>query len=578
MQVAQIAGGRWAISARGFPQRSANKMLVLQDGRSLYTPLFGGVYWESQDLSLDDIERIEVIRGPGGTLWGANAVAGVVNIITRSAAETQSGQVDLVAGDEQVRTHFRYGMPAGSRGHLRVFAQGTAADTQATPDGDEAFDGWDQWAAGFRADWETAAGDALTLTGSATDGTFDGLGRRISLAPPFTQETPFSQTLATQHLLGTWIREGEGGRQDRWQFFLDRIDRVAFEISEDRFTADVEFQQMRRLGQRHSLVWGGGARVTTDSLGESAVIRIPDLKRDDYLYSAFIQDEIQLSEETRLIAGAKWEHNDYTGVEFQPSLRVTRRAGRGSLWASASRAIQLPARLVSETEIDVAAFPDPGGSGAVNVISVIGNPHLKAQNLHAYETGLRRCSGRGFCFDLAAFYYEMRDVTSTRTLAPEVVPGVPVRVTLPFLLENGREIEAHGVEVSANWSPVESVRVRGWYAYLDLGTPPVNPLLAPRDAFHAEHHAHLRIQVDPSPRWSIDLLGYYVGRRPYVPQPVESFTRVDANVRYRLQDSVTLSLGVQNALDDRHLEYTGEAFIVSSEIERSALARVIWAF
>src|SRR5438552_11121534 len=333
LEVARTSASSYAISARGFNNTIANKLLVLIDGRTVYTPLFSGVFWDAQDVMLEDVERIEVISGPGATLWGANAVNGVINVITRRAAETQGTLLAAGAGNLERGAAARQGGKLGEDGAFRVYGKVSDRDRTLRADGTSAHDSWDSGQAGFRADWGTAAG-AFTLQGDAYRGTIDQASGDIRISGG--------------NVLGRWARQLSGGDRVQVQAYFDNTEReIPGTFTERLNILDVEFQHALRVGSQHSVIWGGGYRRADDHVSNTAAIAFLPADRNLRWGNLFVQDEIALhGDQLRLTLGTKAQSNPYTGTEFLPSARIAWKPDASRLvWSALSRAVRAPARL-----------------------------------------------------------------------------------------------------------------------------------------------------------------------------------------------------------------------------------------
>jgi len=387
--VAHIDANKWAISARGLNEQFADKMLVLIDGRTVYTPLFSGVYWDVQDTLLEDIDRIEVIRGPGATLWGANAVNGVINIITKQAKDTQ-GSLLTSGGGNQERGFgaVRYGGKLGDRGHYRFFAKYFNRDAFARSSGDNAVDGWNILREGFRTDWKVTDQDSLTIQGDFYNGS---AGVEVpgvaSLSPPTTGSLDDRTHLVGGNLLGRWHRAFSDRSDTTLQMYYDRADRRDILLGEVRHTIDLDFGHHLAVGNRHDILWGLGYRFTGDQTTGSLTFSFNPSSRSDNLYSTFAQDEINLvPARLRLTLGTKLEHNNYSGLEIQPNIRLLWTPHpHHAIWAAVSRAVETPSREEANARINKAAFVR--ADGTTRLVSEFGNPGLPAEAVLANEFG-----------------------------------------------------------------------------------------------------------------------------------------------------------------------------------------------
>lgn len=548
LQVARVDSHSWAVTARGFNGTLADKLEVLMDGRSLYTPLFSGVFWYTQDTLMRDIERIEVIRGPGAALWGANAVNGVVNIVTHAAQDTLGGVATLGGGGSyRGFGEARYGAELGSKGFYRVYGKSQWHEEQLDEKGRGSGDDWVHRQAGFRSDVKLSEQVSITFQGDLYRG---------NLSVPGEASTEYHR--GENLVLRINQRLAEGASTD-WQLIYDRSafnNRLNF--AEKRRLLDLELKHHRQLSDRQTLVIGGGARLSRDAIGDEnpALTDFQPRKRRDESYDLFIQDQIDfLEKRLRLTLGAKLERNDYSGEEVQPSLRASYKlADRQTVWGALSRAVRIPNRL------------DHDVSFSEGVLQ--GDRHFHSEELLAGELGYRRQLNDGLSVDIAAFYNDYRELRglSDDLSDPEV---------LPVRIDNVGKARSHGVEVTAQWRARANVSLLTSYRYFDLDAATIpgsrDRSVADADANDPSHQFKTRIDWDINDRLSLFVAARWVGGLN--DQNVAPYSAVDLNVIWRASEEVELSLRVANLDDSQHREFGG-----SVEVRRSVEAQLSWLF
>jgi len=587
LQVGRIDSNKWAITSRGFNSRFANKLLVLIDGRSVYTPLFAGVYWETQNTPMDDIDRIEVIRGPGGTLWGANAVNGVINIITRSASQTKGGLVSAVVGDEQNDLSVRYGGEFANGADYRVYGQFFTRDEGYASGG--AHDDWELGQGGFRADWERNGSDTFTLQGDYYDGT---AGQQVTTAgnPPPTLITDTDDVdLDGGNILFRWQHVLNNGSDFALQVYYDHVGRDGEVLYEDRDTYDVDFQHHFAWRSNHDVVWGLGYRRISDDTDNNPNFALDPDSRDVDLFSAFLQDEVALIEdELFLTLGSKFEHNDFTDWEIQPSLRLAWTPDdRQTVWGAVSRAVRTPARGEHDVNLRVApptppplptpaqcsgGLPDPRCAPLL----VLGDDDFDSEELIAYELGYRIKATDTLSVDTAFFYNDYDDL---RTFDAEVFP--PPVVGFPF--GNNMDGESYGAEVTAQWQVMSNWRLQGSYTYLnvslDLKNDSMDSQSESAEDADPSHKATLWSTYDLGSKWELGSGLRYVSSIDAPGSGADSYVELDLRVGWLPTSNLELSLVGRNLLDDQHPEFQPDFILTQpTEVERSVYANAKWRF
>lgn len=586
VNVAQIDASSWAVSIRGFNDRYANKVLVLIDGRSVYSPDFGGVEWDQQDVPLEDIERIEVIRGPGGTVWGANAVNGVISITTKSAKASQGALLTAAGGSQDAANGVaQYGANLGTDGAFRIFGKYSGVGANEFPNGGDAGDAWHLMHGGFRTDWALSPQDALTVQGdlleTAGSETITTLFSNDLQSGERIVGSPVSVTSAD--VLGRWTHTFSNGSDVAVQSYYQRDDRALWGIRDILDTFDLDVQQHIRWGARHDIVWGGGFRLTNDHSTSGYAITLLPTHPLDHLSNLFLQDEMALSHTLSLTVGSKLEHNSYTGFEYEPSAQlVWSVTDRESVWISAARAIRQPARLDTSINVDYATEPLAGGGFAL--LRIVGDPHPEAEKLRNIETGYRAQLNERFSFDATAFLSFYSDLRTQEPGVPYINPD-PAAPYLVIPLQQGSlgSGRSYGGEVFGNWQVTRRWRLSPGYSLLYIRTA-VNSASpeavlettansAPRNQFQ------IRSLWDLSRHFEFDSSLASVGDLPnsgngFTPR----YTRLDTRAGWRLGEWTELSLVGQNLLTPRHVEFPYVYPVSPVEIERSVFGRIAWRF
>lgn len=577
VQVARAGSNTWAVSVRGFNDVYANKLLILVDGRSAYNRSFSGVFWESQDVLIDEIERIEVIRGPGGALWGANAVTGILNIITRHAGESAGGAVDVSAGDfDQSRVSFRYGGAVG-RTAFRVFSQwstyGDALADGATP----ANDRWSSVATGFRADWESGR-NAVMATGQ-----FD-VGRSRprwftlgALAPESFAINDGASNSRDVSAVARWTHDPSGASVLQLQGTHTRSNREEATLSAIEQSSGVDLQIETAVGARHALVAGGTYQYVRFEPYRSTLTLSIGAERAHVL-SAFVSDEITIAPTIKATLGAKLEHDSVTGTGLLPSARVIWSVtDRQRLWASLARARRTPSLIDRSMRYYFDAMPSPQG---VVVLGFVGNPDFGSETLTQASVGYRVRFPSSVSIDVVAFHGEFHGLATAEPVAPLVMPEpAPVHVLAALRYENLMDASTRGLEISGEWSPAASWRLHGSYSLLRF-TPRVSASstdasarLFDGDAPRAQWQAHSAFRATESLRFDASL--YRVGELRQLGIP--AYTRADLRVEKQLARRLSASAAVQNLFNRSHLEFTSVT-LGTARVPRSWHAQLRWSF
>ncbi len=571
VQVARINSNTWVVAARGMTHaENANKMLVMIDGRSIYTPLDGGVYWDMHDVPLENIERIEVIRGPGGALWGANAVNGVINIITKSARDTQGGLATLGAGTKlKTQSLLRYGDKIDDDTYYRVYGKYFDRDEgRRIDDMGAGRDGWDTVQSGFRVDRDASDRDRLTVQGGFFTGDIGGITTVHSLTDPVAVEVADDSSVDGQNLLARWTRQYADGSDLSVQMYYDRTRRRETTFDETRQTYDVDFQHRFQWIDSHEITWGLGYRLTSDHLRGTFDL---DLNPDAYdlnVFSGFLQDRIALvPEKLSLILGTKFEHNDFTGFEYQPSARLMWDLDpERTVWTSVARAVRTPARY--DRDVD-ASWGVTSGPPRYSIRSY-GNDDQDAEKVLAYELGYRCRPTDRLSVDLAGFFNRYDDVRTFEGGFSEAV-NMGSYILVPFTADNKMHGETYGVELAAVYQATEHWRLNFGYTFLQMQLHPDRSSTYTRDEGIEGGSPHnqftLHSQLDLTEELELDIGAYYVDNLSDKDTP--HYIRLDARLGWRFSENTELSFVGQNLLESRHQEFNASgAALMTTEAER----------
>lgn len=569
LDVAQENAHEWVISARGFSSDVGNKLLVLMDGRSIYTPLFSGVFWDRQDYIMEDINRIEVISGPGGTLWGANAVNGVINITTKTAEDTQGFYAEGGGGiNPQAFGSLRYGGRLGADTFFRVYGKYTDRGSDEFENGARAGDNWDMVQTGFRIDTQAVSNDAFTLQGDYYTSTAGIIGAGKAKT-------------TGGNVLGRWTRTFSDTSDMSLQMYYDRTHlrlptpAVIFAppgvFTDDLDTIDIDFQHGFQLAESHRVMWGLGYRYTHDVVQNSPGIGFFPTTLDQNLYSGFVQDKITLRDDVFLTVGTKVEHTSYTGFEFEPSVRLQWSIDENhSLWTAASRAVRTPSRIDREI-----SQPTPG----YLIVILQGGQNFQSETVTAYEAGYRGQFNDRFGGALSVFYNDYDKLRSTTPSPPDPIFGLP----FPFFFENNLEGETYGLELNANVQLTDWWLVRASYRLIEedlrirAGAVDFNNML--NETNDAKQAVTLRsamdlpydLELDGTLRWVDTRKMNNAGVRTHVP----AYAELDVRLAWDIPGPLEFSVVGQNLLHDSHPEF-GVPGPTRVQIRRSVYGKVAW--
>jgi iron complex outermembrane receptor protein len=583
LEVARIDANKWAVTSRGFNGRFARKLLVLMDGRTVYSQMFSGVFWDAQDTILEDVERIEVIRGPGATMWGANSVNGIINIITKHSVDTTGGLVTAGGGtQERLFGTARYGTTLGSSTNLRTYVKYLERrgmdDTQT---GKEGHNGWHAVRCGFRLDAESSDTDSLTLQGDYYD---EKLKETYVNTPPTNSSFDYTTPVSGGNLLARWKRSFSDTSDMALQLYYDRTEMNYAVLNEKRDTLDIDFQNRFALAENQEIVWGAGYRFTHDHLQfPSQILTLSPQNQDNNVFSAFVQGNFTLlPDRLHLIIGSKFEHNDYTGFEIQPNARMLWiPANKQSLWISVSRAVRTPSRAedslsfeMTGPPVSVPFFPQPLPSR----IHLTGNTDLKSEELMAYELGYRVEPTEQISFDAATFYnvYSQLDGQKQGTPIPDFSNPAQPYITIPMQLTTGDRAETWGVELATNLKALPWWRIRMAYTYFQV-TDEENDLGTNTRNENPHHQVSFRSMMNVSKNIDFDLWLRYVDKLSNF--NISSYVTLDARLAWRPINNLELTLVGQNLLHDRQQEFIPQFISTQpATVGRSMYGKVTWQF
>jgi iron complex outermembrane receptor protein len=585
LDIARIDANKWAISARGFNGRFANKLLVLIDGRSIYTRAFAGVYWENQDVMLEDVERIEVIRGPGATLWGANAVNGVINIITKHSADTQGGLLAAGGGtEEQGFGALRYGGKLNADTTARAYIKGFKRDENTHKSGGEAGDDWDKVQGGFRLDSQFTVRDTLTVQGDAYRSMINQSSTLPQLSAPY--QNSFNETVDTfgGNVLARLHHTFSSTSDYSFQVFYDFYERNEAFVKENRHVIDIDFQHRFALLDWNDVVWGGGYRYNHDDFQSGANTELNPSSRNDHLFSAFLQDEITLLDDTLwLTLGSKFEHNDYSGFEVQPTARLMWAPHhQHRLWGAVSRAVRTPSRLEHDITSLQKTVPTGAPSPFPSAVAAIfkANSQFGSEEVVSYEIGYRTTAINNLSIDFTAFYNDFRSIRSGEDGALIPPSNLTDPAIIPVNIKNSLSAHIYGFEVATVWQMLDWWRWDANYSLLkaDYSRQDADDQLG----FSPQQRVSLRSALSPWENIELDILFRYVDTNkaisPFGTAIIKDYVSMDIRLAWQPIKDIELSLVGQNLLAKKHLEYRQEFITTDTEIDRGMYGKLTWHF
>ena len=581
LQVTRLDASHWAISARGFNDLYSNKLLVLMDGRTMYNPVFSGVFWESVDYVLPDLQQIEVIRGPGATLWGANAVNGVISITTKDARDTQGWLLQGGYGTHVRDASVRYGGKIDDDTFYRVYMKGRGSAPFETPaGGPEAFDEYETYRGGFRVDRHASPDDVLTLQADVYDGLNDQTLSVPHGAPPTFRHFQQDQThTGGGHVLARWTHKVSSDSDLTAQLYYDQLQHEDALGDYRQNTFDIDVQHRFPIGDRHQVTWGLGYRRLWNRVtgGPNAFHTVHDTVEED-LYSAFVQDDITLvPRRLHLVLGSKFEHNERTGFEVQPSARaVWTPDDHQTVWAAVSRAVRTPSYAEDEGRFVYTRGMTP--EGLPLRIDINGARNAGSEQVVAYELGYRVRPTERLTVDAAGFVNVYDDL---RTFE-QGTPGFNgTEVVLPLTPGNNLEGHSVGVEVAAQWRVRSDWRVTASYTWLDVelhtqdGSTDTTADERAQDS-SPEHRFQVRSYYDLTRNLELNASVFYVDHVALGDIP--SYVRADLGLVWRPRDGVEAGVWLLNLLDDQHPELGNSATNISTEIPRTLYGQLTLRF
>ncbi len=583
VQVARISATEWAVNIRGLNELYSNKLLVLIDGRSVYTNALSGVFWDVQDTVLEDIDRIEIIRGPGAALWGANAVNGVINIITKNASKTQGWQLTLLGGNQEGIFTARYGDIAGDDGFYRAYAKGFLRGRLFEGDRDIKNDpsksDWQSGRGGFRFDFEPEDHiSRVMVEGEAYANKFDTKDIRFFPAPPYFREDESASEAYGGHLITRWQYKLSDNSDAMIRFYYDFYSKDIGMGNVRAHTFDFDSQHRFVPFENHEILWGINARFISDKFAQTFDMEMDPQHKDQYFLSVFFQDRMRIiPDKLNLTIGSKFEYNRYTGMEIQPSLRMIWFPRENhALWGAISRAARVPSRIESDVEFN-SQVPPSSGANAPVIVRYLGNNDLEAETLTAYELGYRIQPAENWWVNMTGFYHDYKDLIALELARPPFTEqSASDRWIVPFKYRNNKNGHSVGFEMAAYWEVMSFWKLKGAYTLLETNLE--NETAQPEDESvklmvrrsNPHNQFSLISSVDISENIEFDLWFRYVDRLSE--EDVGAYSTIDTRISWKPRPLMEISLVGQNLLEEKHSEFS------SLKVERSFYLKLDWCF
>jgi iron complex outermembrane receptor protein len=587
VEVARIDSDHWSVGVRGFGSEFSKAVLLLIDGRSVYSPLFSGVYWNVQNVMIEDVERIEVIRGPGGTIWGANAVNGVINIITKDAKDTRGTVVSSGTGNVDEGTGaFRYGAGNGRNADFRVYGMAFGRGAEFHPD-HSPFDEWQMGQGGFRADWNKSARDTFTLQGDTYKG-YDGERVTVSFySPPSMATINDAHNVSGGNLLGLWRRQINSQSDLQLKSYYDRTSRLSPQLDEIRNTLDVDFMYHLLFHSRQDILLGAGARWSPDNITQKyATLNFVPQQETDSIYSWFLQDEIALVPERLSVTfGSKFERNNYSGFEVQPNARLLwTPTEHQTIWAAETRAVRTPSRLDQDLQLtDFLSATPP------LFLQVVGSKSFKSEQLVGTEAGYRTLLSGNLYLDADFFYNDYNDLYGYGPSATLVETSpAPTHILLQLPLANATKGDTSGAEIGPDWKPFSWWELKGSYSFLHLYVHnkagvagPYNALITASDNGSSPHHQiEMQSRFNLPKRFEADATYRFVSALPAQTSTpagptVNAYSTGDFRVGWQAGEAFEISFVGQNLFQPEHPEFGGDDGPLVG-IRRAYYGKITW--